>query len=270
MRQPILEGLRRRFARRVGPEESCRVDVMEAALESIAEGAVVVNAAGRMIYMNAAAREMTGDAPLEPDPRRWADAFGLYEPDGTTPLRYEDSALLAALGGKVGGHYAVIRNGKHPEGLCVACQARPIYDQEGEIFGAVATFRDVTKCLGHKERLARLSGIVEASPDAIFARALDGTILEWNPAAERLFGWTAAEAVGRPASSLLAEESGREVAGELAEQARRGGTVHAETRVRAKDGRLVAVSITAFPCRGAEGRLLGISSIARSLQGERT
>lgn len=270
MRQRILERLRRRLGRRPGPEAACRVDVLEAALENIAEGAGVVDASGRMIYLNAAAREMCGVDRLQPDPRRWAEAFGLFDVDGVTPFRYEESSVMLALKGETASsRYTVIRNRRHPEGLCVRSHASPIYDDRGRIFGAVFTFRDATCERDGACAARRLNEIVAASPDAIFGVSLDGTVLSWNPAAEKIFGWTATDAVGKRVSMLIPEEPGREVAGELAGQARRGRTVHSEAVFRTKSGRPASVMLISFPARDGEGKLTGISFIARGIQGGR-
>lgn len=115
------------------------------------------------------------------------------------------------------------------------------------------------------ERAALLSAIFESAEDAIIAKALDGTILEWNPGAERLFGYAAGEAIGRSVTMLIpadlvAEESwilGRIAAGQRVS--------HYETRRRRKDGSLVDISLTISPIYGAKGEIVGASKIARDI-----
>ena len=119
--------------------------------------------------------------------------------------------------------------------------------------------------VGNEEGLARLAAIVESSDDAIIAKSLDGTILEWNRAAERLFGYASGEAIGRkitlivPAARLREE---RQILGRL----RRGKRVdHYETIRMTKDGREIAVSMSVSPLRDAAGHVVAASTIMRNV-----
>lgn len=115
------------------------------------------------------------------------------------------------------------------------------------------------------ELSTRLAAIVESSDDAIIGRTPDGVISSWNPGAEKLYGYTAAEAVGRPIGMLVTPErvgEEREIQGKVA---RGEGIDHFETvRIR-KDGSPVEVSVTVSPIKDAEGRLIGVSHIARDI-----
>ena len=114
----------------------------------------------------------------------------------------------------------------------------------------------------------RLAAIVESSDDAIVAQAPDGTITSWNPAAERLYGYAAEEAVGQHVSIIEPTE----LPGETSHILRRviGGerVDHYETHRLAKDGRRVDVSLTVSPIRAPDGAIVGASVIARDI-GER-
>jgi PAS domain S-box-containing protein len=119
------------------------------------------------------------------------------------------------------------------------------------------------------EAVVRLAAIVNSSDDAIVSKTLDGVITSWNPAAERMFGYTAAEAVGRSITLIipfdrLSEED------EVLRRLRRGETVdHYETiRVR-KDGALRNISVTVSPVRNAAGEIVGASKIARDITAQR-
>jgi PAS domain S-box-containing protein len=118
------------------------------------------------------------------------------------------------------------------------------------------------------ELAARLAAIVQSSDDAIVGTTLDGIVTAWNPAAERIFGFSDAEAVGRPITLIVPEDRRAEEADVMA-RLRRGETVeHFETVRRAKDGRAVDVLLTVSPIRDAAGRVVGASTIARDV-GER-
>jgi PAS domain S-box-containing protein len=111
----------------------------------------------------------------------------------------------------------------------------------------------------------RLAAIVDSSDDAIVSKTLDGMITSWNRGAERIFGWTAAEAVGRHITMIIPHERTAEEADVLA-RIRRGERVdHYETVRVTRDGRLLDISLTVSPLRDATGRIVGASKIARDV-----
>lgn len=115
---------------------------------------------------------------------------------------------------------------------------------------------------------AWLAAIVASSDDAILGKALDGAITSWNPAAERLYGYTSDEVLGRPVALLVPPERGDEVPVIIARIARGEHVDHFETvRVR-KDGSRVDVSLTLSPIRDASGAIVGISTIARDISAQ--
>lgn len=113
--------------------------------------------------------------------------------------------------------------------------------------------------------LQRLAAIVESSRDAIIAKTLDGVILSWNSAAERIYGYTAEEVVGRSISLLLPPDRSDELASILEKISRGEALDHYETvRVR-KDGTRIDVSVTISPIRDENGAIVGASTIARDV-----
>ncbi len=119
----------------------------------------------------------------------------------------------------------------------------------------------------HGAEIARywLSAIIDSAEDAIISKTLDGVIRSWNDGAERIFGYTAHEVIGKPISLLIPPERSDEepkilrriIAGERVE--------HYETvRVR-KDGQLIDISLTVSPIRGPKGEIIGASKIARDI-----
>lgn len=111
----------------------------------------------------------------------------------------------------------------------------------------------------------RLASIVESSDDAIASKDLDGIITSWNEGAERLFGYSAEEVIGKPITVLIPADHLDEEPGILA-RIRRGDRVnHYETIRRRKDGTLVDVSLTVSPIKDGDGRIIGASKIARDI-----
>jgi len=118
---------------------------------------------------------------------------------------------------------------------------------------------------GAERGALQLVSIVESSDDAIISKDLDGVIQTWNAAAEHLFGYTEAEAVGQPIVMLIPADRSDEEPGILA-RLRRGERIHHyETVRRRKDGSLVDISLTVSPVRDATGKIIGASKIARNI-----
>jgi two-component system, chemotaxis family, CheB/CheR fusion protein len=133
------------------------------------------------------------------------------------------------------------------------------------IDGVVLTCIDVTDLKDAQEQGARLAAIVESSHDAILSKSLDGVITSWNVGAERLYGYTAREAVGRPISFLFPRDRMKEL-DTIDDKVRSGeGITPFETMRVRKDGTLIHVLVTVSPVRDATGRVVGASSIARDI-----
>ena len=131
--------------------------------------------------------------------------------------------------------------------------------------GLSVYFQDITELKRAMEEHTRLASIVEASDDAIISKTLDGIITSWNRGAQRLYGYSVEEALGRPISILVPPESPGEVA-EIPEKIRRGERVeHHETVRVTKDGERRDISLTVSPIKDAQGQVVGASTIARDL-----
>ena len=112
---------------------------------------------------------------------------------------------------------------------------------------------------------SHLAAIIDSADDAIVSKSLDGVILSWNRGAERMFGWTAAEAVGRHITLIIPDERRAEEDDILA-RIRRGETLdHFETVRVTKDGRRLNISLTVSPVKDRAGRIVGASKVARDV-----
>ncbi|WP_065753851.1 PAS domain S-box protein [Bradyrhizobium paxllaeri] len=135
-------------------------------------------------------------------------------------------------------------------------------------FGIARLRAEQARCAA-EERAQQLVSIVEYSDDAIISKDLDGIIRTWNPGAERLFGYTATEAIGKPVTILFPPGREDEGPGILA-RIRRGERIHHyETVRRRKNGRLLDISLTVSPVRDSAGMIVGASKIARDITGRK-
>lgn len=122
---------------------------------------------------------------------------------------------------------------------------------------------DAAKLTGEEEARAYLAAIVDSSDDAILSKTLEGIVTSWNKGAERLYGYSAKEAIGRPISFLVPTERLVELQ-QITERVKRGERVeHLETVRIAKDGKEIFVSLTLSPIHGADGSIIGVSTIGR-------
>ncbi len=140
-----------------------------------------------------------------------------------------------------------------------------LYDEAGKPWRMPGVAVDISDRKQAELASARLAAIVESSDDAIVSKNLDGIITSWNIGAERLFGYSAHEVVGKPITILIPEDRLDEELDILA-RLRRGERVeHFETVRRRNDGSLADFSLTISPIRNSDGRIIGASKIARDI-----
>jgi PAS domain S-box-containing protein len=143
-------------------------------------------------------------------------------------------------------------------------RAMPIRDEDGNVVRWFGTNTDITEHLEEAERNAQLATIVATSADAIISMSNEGIILSWNPGAERMFGYTADEAIGQSERLLFAEDADAEFEDKY-RHLRHGDQVLRDTLRRRKDGTLIDVAINAAPMRRPDGRILGFSAVFRDV-----
>ena len=154
------------------------------------------------------------------------------------------------------------------DGMSYLMRVRPYRDLNNVVNGAVVTFVDISERKQHEQARARLAAIVASSQDAIIGQDLDGVITSWNAGAEQLYGYGAAEAIGRPLSTLLADGVADDWPQVLARLQRGERIAQFDSARVAKNGRTIDVSVTISPVKEADGRVVGASVVARDV-GER-
>jgi PAS domain S-box-containing protein len=171
-------------------------------------------------------------AAIESGGHSWSDEYRFRRADGSYAIVFDRGYLLRDAAG------------------------RPL-----RMIGAMA---DVTERKRAEEAIRRLAAIVEAAADAIFGVELDGTITSWNPGAERMFGYSAEEILGRSVSVLYPRDRHGGYP-QVAERLDRGEHIYVETVGVRKDGTHVHTSLTISPIKDAEGKVIRVSAVARDI-----
>jgi PAS domain S-box-containing protein len=162
-------------------------------------------------------------------------------------------------------HFETVRRKKDGSTVPVSVTISPIRDAAGTIIGASNVARDISEQQDAGRAGSLLAAIVSSSEDAIVSKNLQGIITSWNAAAEKIFGYTAEEAVGQSVLMLVPKDRKEEEPKILARMQRGERVEHFQTiRVR-KDGRHFPVSLTISPVRDPTGKIIGASKIARDV-----
>ncbi|UVK41666.1 PAS domain S-box protein [Mesorhizobium sp. AR10] len=219
---------------------------------------------GRITFFNEAAADLWGHRPVIGEDQ-WCGSWKLRHLDGRAMAHDECPMAVALLEERdVRWGQAIA---ERPDGQLIPFSAHPVLlrDEAGGIVGAINTLLDLRSQTQADEARIRLSAIVESSMDAIISKDLNSIITSWNDAAERLFGYTPAEAIGRPVTMLIPFDHLDEEA-LIISRIRIGERVPSYETVRLrKDGRLIPVSLTVSPIRDSIGRIIGASKIARDI-----
>ena len=245
-------------------------ELLHATITSIGDGVIATDARGRVTFLNPVAQRLTGWTQDEAHGQPLETVFRIVNEATRQPV--ENPALRALREGQIVGlanHTLLIaRDGTERP---IDDSAAPIRDGDS-VTGAVLVFRDVTERRRLERQIAErgaaahlLASIVESSNDAVISKSLDGTIQSWNAAAERLFGYTAEQAVGRHITMLIPADRTAEE-DQIIARLRAGERIEHYDTVRLRsDGRPVHVSLTISPVRDEAGRVVGASKIVRDV-----
>ena len=237
---------------------------VHALLHALPVAVYTTDAAGRITFYNEAAAALWGCRPkLGSD--EWCGSWRLFWPDGSA-LPHDQCPMAIAIkeNRAIDGMEAAA---ERPDGVRVPFMAfpTPLRDASGKIAGAVNMLVDITERKLAEKTARFLASIVEHSDDAIVTKDVSGIITSWNNGAERLFGYTAEEAVGKSVTMLIPPDRQDEEV-EILGRIRRGARIdHYETVRQRKDGSLIDVSLTVSPLKDAQGRIIGASKIARDI-----
>ncbi|MGZ8992937.1 MAG: PAS domain S-box protein [Burkholderiaceae bacterium] len=185
----------------------------------------------------------------------------LFPPDR---LSEEPEILKRLQRGERVDHFQTIRVRKDGTPVAVSVTISPIHNSDGKVVGASKVARDITP---NALLEGRFSAIVASSDDAIVSKDLRGVVQSWNPSAERMFGYTADEMIGKPITVLFPPDRLDEEPRILAQIRRSERVDHFETVRVHKDGTSLDVSVTISPVKDASGAVIGVSKVARDISG---
>jgi PAS domain S-box-containing protein len=252
-----------------------RGEVLRVTLASIGDAVITTDAQGLVTYLNAVAESLTGWTHREALGQPFDSVFRIVNERTREPV--ESPAARALRDGVVVGlanHTLLI--GRDGVERTIDDSAAPIRDEHGRISGCVLIFRDISLRRRWEDDKADrliearlLASIVESSDDAIIRKSLAGVIESWNAAAERLFGYTAEQAVGRHISLVIPPDRIAEEDRIIASLKAGQRVDHFETERVRSDGRRVPVSLTISPIKDDDGRVVGASKIVRDVTRQR-
>jgi PAS domain S-box-containing protein len=258
--QLALSAARREREESIRESEQRYVDLIEA----MGLAVYTTDAEGVLTYYNEEAAVLWGRHPVI-GAERWCGSWRMLRPDGT-PLPHDLCPMAVALkeDRPVRGVEAIA---ERPDGSRVwfAPYPTPLHDRAGNLTGAVNILVDITNRKQAEEAASYLQAIIQSSDDAIVSKDLNGIITSWNPGAERLFGYTAEETIGRSIRLIIPPDHQAEE-DEVLARVRGGDRVdHFETIRLRKDGSEVPISLTISPVKDSNGKIIGASKIARDL-----
>jgi PAS domain S-box-containing protein len=211
-------------------------------LASIGDAVISTDAESNIVFLNPVAERLTGWGQEEAAGRPLPEIFRI--------TKLPTHTLLAARDGT-----------ERP----IEESAATMRNAEGVRIGSVLVFRDISERHRAEVEQAQLAAIIQSSDDAIISKTLEGIIQSWNAGAERLFGYTSEEAIGRHITLIIPPERRAEETS-IIERIRRGERVeHFETVRVGKHGPALNMSLTISPIKDREGRIIGASKIGRDI-----
>jgi PAS domain S-box-containing protein len=236
----------------------------EAIMTNMGEGLFAVDTEGLVTTMNPAAEKLFGWSFEELRGKKMHDVTHYKHRDGSPFPAHDCPGLQVLRKGKSLTNCEDVFIRKDGTFFDVIYSSSPIHEGN-KITGLVVVFRDITEQKRTEAAAMRLTALVRSSHDAVVAKDLNGIITDWNQSAQRIFGYKPKEIIGKSILTLIPRERQSEE-GEILRRIRSGESInHYETTRRRKDGRLIDVSLTISPIKDPEGKIIGVSKIARDI-----
>ena len=182
----------------------------------------------------------------------------------------EEDLILGqiAQGNKV-DHFETIRLAKNGTEIPISLSVSPVMDSSGRIIGASKIARDISDKRRSDEKTAMLAAIIDTSDDTILSKSLNGIIQSWNKSAERMFGYTEEEMIGKHISLIIPPSRLKEEEYIIGQIAQGKPVEHFETVRVTKSGREIPISLSVSPVKDSSGKVIGASKIARDISAQK-
>jgi PAS domain S-box-containing protein len=264
LERDALEHLRRRLAELEAKEslwqETEQIALRLNALVHSADDAIIGKTISGIVQIwNPGAERLYGYSAVEMIGR---DMTIILPPDRAD----EEAQILSRIArGERVDHFETVRLRKDGRLVNVSVAISPILAKNDAVIGASHVARDITHDTELELARARLAAIIESSDDAIVSKNLNGIVLTWNKGAERIYGYSAVEMVGRPMALLLPPDRPDEETLILGRLAKGERVEHFETARLRRDGRRIEVSLSISPIYDKDGVVRGASHVARDI-----
>lgn len=237
---------------------------LQVTLASIGDAVIATDNAGRVSFLNPTAETLTGWKESEAKGKPLDEVFRIVnEQSRRTVESPVAKALREGIVVGLANHTVLISRGRTE--LPIDDSAAPIFDESGQVFGVVLVFRDATRQRDAEQALQKLAAIVEYSDDAMISKTIDGVITSWNAAAERLFGYSADEAIGKPITLIIPEDYRDEHVNIMAKLKAGERIEHFDTVRQRKNGSQFPVSLGISPLRNSDGEVVGAAKVLRDV-----
>ena len=199
----------------------------------------------------------------------WCGAWKIYKADGTSLSPDQCPTAIALKEGKVLNDIETIVERPDGQKRNIMNYPRPFFNAAGKVIGTINMLVDITDRKNIEERKEHFAAIIQSSDDAIISKTLDGIITSWNNSAERIFGFTAQEMIGKHITRIIPVDRLDEETKILARLKRGERIDHFETKRITKDGRLLDISLSISPIKNSKGIIIGASKIAHDITAQK-
>jgi PAS domain S-box-containing protein len=234
-------------------------------VENMSEGVVACDADGILTLFNRTVRQWHGVDCRAVPPEEWTSLYDLYDADGVTPLPTENIPLLRALRGESvrEAAMAIVAKGQSPR--YVLASGDPLFDVTGCKMGAVVVMHDITERKQAEAALRQQAQIINQVHDAVIATDLNGYVTSWNQSAERLYGYTVQEAIGKHISFIYPPDGYAFLQQQVIKPLQEKGTHEVEVKLRRKSGEDFYSHLGLSLFTDTQGELIGMIGSAMDI-----
>jgi PAS domain S-box-containing protein len=256
----------RELAQRRRAEEAERTERsrLETTLRSVGDAVISTDAEGRIAFVNPVAQSLLRATQGNLTGKHLNEVFHIVNEFTRKPVENPVTRVLreGAVVGLANHTVLIALDGTE---VPIDDSAAPIRDEKGTVRGTVLVFRDITARRRAEASTRLLASVVESSDDGIISKDLNGIVTTWNKGAERIFGYSAEEIIGKPISLIAAPDRPDEMPDILARIKKGERIDHYETLRRTKSGAIIDISLTVSPVYDAAGQIAGASKIVRDI-----